>query len=355
MADMNITQNTLNMNGELAGLDFDDDEYQEEYVPTSTEDWEGEDEVPAQQTEEDDSWLSLVLRNKGIQDPSKIKFVDDEDNIQERSWESLSNEEKYNILMQQDDDSSNYEQEDQYDLSDEEINLLNTIRENNLTPSEYINQVVYDQLNQYAAASEPVYEIDSLSDDDLFMGDLKLRTPDITDEELLAALDQAKQNPELYSKQIAGIRQEYKALEDQNKEQEYAIQQQQSQEEYLQFQNQIFDGIDSLTGLGEIDIELDDNDKEELAQYILEPDSAGITQLQKDLANPEILTQVAWFLLRGADTIDGIVKYFTKEISNVRESSSKKAEPSKPTVVMKKPQRSTQVYNREITSIDQLD
>jgi hypothetical protein len=63
--------------------------------------------------------------------------------------------------------------------------------------------------------------------------------------------------------------------------------------------------------------------------------------LQKDLANPEILTQVAWFLLRGADTIDGIVKYFTKEISNVRESSSKKAEPSKPTVVMKKPQRST--------------
>jgi hypothetical protein len=63
MADMNITQNTLNMNGELAGLDFDDDEYQEEYVPTSTEDWEGEDEVPTQQTEEDDSWLSLVLKN----------------------------------------------------------------------------------------------------------------------------------------------------------------------------------------------------------------------------------------------------------------------------------------------------
>lgn len=351
MAEMNVTQNTLNMNGELAGLDFDDDEYQEEYVPTSPEDWEGEDEIPTQQNE-DDSWLSEVLRNKGISDPSKIKFVDDEDNIQERSWESLSDEEKYNILMQ-DNDSSNYEQQkDDFDLTDEEINLLNTIRENNLTPSEYLNAVVEQQLNQYAAATEPVYEIDSLTDDDLFMGDLKLRTPDITDEELVAALDQAKQNPELYAKQIAGIRQEYKALEDQNKEQEYAIQQQQNQEEYQYFQNQIFEGIDSLTGFGDIDIELDDDDKEELAQYILQPDQAGITQLQKDLANPEVLTKVAWFLLKGEDTVDGIIKYFTKEITNVREASSK---PNKPEVVMRKQTRKQPVYQREITSIDQLD
>lgn len=353
MADMNFTQNTLSMNGELAGLDFDDDQYEEEVQETSTPDWEGEDGTPSEEPQED-TWLSMLLRDKGIQDPTKIKFADDEDNIQERDWNSLSDEEKYNILMQQE-PSSEEEESNSSDLTDEEIELINTIRENNLTPTEYFNSVIQNQLNQYAAATEPVYEIDSLSDDDLFMGDLKLRTPDITDEELVAALDQAKQNPELYAKQIAGIRQEYKNLEDQNREQEAAVQQQQTQEEYVQFQNQIFDGIDSLTGLGDIDIELDDNDKEELAQYILQPDQAGITQLQKDLANPEVLTKVAWFLLRGEDTVDGIIKYFTKEISNVRENSSKKPE-KKPDVVVRKKPKQQQVYQPGgITSIDQLD
>jgi hypothetical protein len=56
--------------------------------------------------------------------------------------------------------------------------------------------------------------VDSISDDELFMGDLKLRTPDITDEELLNALDAAKANPELFEKQIQGLRTEYKGLED---------------------------------------------------------------------------------------------------------------------------------------------
>jgi hypothetical protein len=51
------------------------------------------------------------------------------------------------------------------------------------------------------------------------------------------------------------------------------------------------------------------------------------------LANPEVLTKVAWFLLKGEDTVDGIIKYFTKEITNVREASSK---PNKPEVVMRK-------------------
>lgn len=47
------------------------------------------------------------------------------------------------------------------------------------------------------------------------MADLQARIPDITDEELENALTQAKSNEELYKKQVSGIREEYKRLEDQ--------------------------------------------------------------------------------------------------------------------------------------------
>jgi len=64
-----------------------------------------------------------------------------------------------------------------------------------------------------------------MTDEDLYMADLKLRTPDITDEELLSALDTAKSNEQLFAKQVAGLRQEYKELEESNREEEYAISQ----------------------------------------------------------------------------------------------------------------------------------
>jgi hypothetical protein len=58
------------------------------------------------------------LRTKGIDDPSKIKFEDDNGNIEERNWSNLSNQEKINILNTPIDYSNEPE------LSDEEINLL---------------------------------------------------------------------------------------------------------------------------------------------------------------------------------------------------------------------------------------
>nr|DAR76256.1 MAG TPA: protein of unknown function DUF2518 [Caudoviricetes sp.] len=43
-----------------------------------------------------------------------------------------------------------------------------------------------------------MYKVDNLTDDDLFIIDLKNRIPDITQEQLDTALEQAKSNEELY-------------------------------------------------------------------------------------------------------------------------------------------------------------
>jgi hypothetical protein len=38
------------------------------------------------------------LKTRGIDDVSKIKFEDDNGNIEEKDWNSLTKEEKFNIL-----------------------------------------------------------------------------------------------------------------------------------------------------------------------------------------------------------------------------------------------------------------
>ena len=350
---MEIGSNTLNEQGELMNLDWDDEEDIETASEPTQEEYENGDQY--EESEEEPDLLNYLLRDKGITDPNKIKFADENDQIQERSWNDLSLEEQYNILSQQ----PEQEQPSVEDaLSDEEIQLLNAIRQNNLSPSEFINLSIQQGVQNYINNQPgPSYEVDEFTDDDLYVADLKIRTPNITDEELTQALETAKSNPELFAKQIEGLREEYKALEDQNKQEEAAIYQQQTQEQYQEFANTIYDNIEQLNAVGGLDIELEDEDKEDLAEFILGQDQAGINHFQKALQDPATLTQIAWFLLKGQDTIDGIIDYFTKEITKVRENSFKKGQESinKPQVIVTKPKKPVVFSQGQISSIDDLD
>lgn len=350
---MEIGSNTLRENGELMNLDYEDEDFLEEQTgyEEPEEDHNGEDITP------EPTLVERLLQDKGITDTSKIKFANEDNSIEERDWNSLSAEEQYNILSEQ---PSIPQQNISDQLSDEELSLLNYMRQNNLTPSEYINLSIQQGVQNYINNQPgPSYQVDDMTDEDLYMADLKLRTPDITDEELLSALDTAKSNEQLFAKQVAGLRQEYKELEDSNREEEQAISQEQAQEQYNQFAETIYDSIESLNTLGDIDIELDDNDKADLAEYILGYDQAGVNHLQKALSDPRNLTAAAWFLLKGQETIDGLIQYFTKEISEVRKNSFIKGQESRegsPTVVVKQPeQRRSSFTQGPINSIDDLD
>ena len=347
-----LTHGTEENNADLSHLSFDDED--EIYDSPEFQATEPEEEEIGQYYEEESteepSLIARLLRDKGIQDPSKIKFADDDDNLQDVDWNDLSLEEQYNILSSQPSEETPSPEDF---LTEDEINFLNVLRQNNLTPEQYLQAVVQEQLaNQ--EPPEPVYEIDSLTDDELFIGDLQIRTPDITDEELLDALNKAKENPELFNKQVNGLRKEYKALEDQNREEQQLLAQEQNQAQYQEFQESIYEGIDSINSFGEIDIELSDDDKNEIADFILTPNqNTGISKLQESLADPKTLSQIAWFLLKGQDTIDGLIQYFTKEISKVRETYQGKGQKPAPKVVITKPQQKSQ--SRKVSSIDDLD
>lgn len=271
------------------------------------------------QDQEIDVTASL-LKQKGIDDPSKIKFEDDNGKIIDRDWKDLTKEEQLNILSE----SSNVPQSSDTDLDDDEINLINTLRQNNISPDEYAQYLMQQGAQQYLNSQQPSYQVDDLSDDELYVLDLQSKVNDLSDEDAHRALEKAKEDPELYSKQVAGLRNEYKQLEDNKNKQAEAQQQAAQQKQYEQYQNTVLDSIQNLKSIGSLDLNMDDDDMNEIANFILSSDGAGNNYFQKALSNPDDLVKMAWFALKGNEAIDSITDYYNKEIQNVRRSSYEK-------------------------------
>ena len=107
-------------------------------------------EDPSQELSNKDDgedFIVTLLKSRGIEDMSKIKFEDEEGTMEEKDWNSLSNEEKLNILSYSDQDSDT-------DLDDNEVQLINAIRESGLTPAEYIQKLQTDGINSYIQLHE---------------------------------------------------------------------------------------------------------------------------------------------------------------------------------------------------------
>ncbi len=339
--------------------DLDDDDFGMGFEPTNQEVHDQDspqDQNPPvsepSQNQDQSDFISDFLKTRGIDDVSKIKFEDDNGNIEEKDWNSLTKEEKFNILntplvSQKEEDNS---------LSDEEIQLLNQIRQSNLTPSQYIQSLSGEQ-----TSNEPQYKIDDLSDDELFLLDLESRVGELTDDMAAQALTNAKQNEELFKKQVEGIRKEYKEREDFQLQQEQAELEQQQQEAYNQFQDSVINSITSFNSIGNLDLNFDDADREELAQFMLSRDEAGNNYLWQALQDPDTLVKAAWFILNGDEALNNISDYFINQIKLVSENQYKKGfeegkngkQPSRPQVVINKQTTTTQrpVYS----SINDLD
>lgn len=340
------------------GIDdlYDDDDLT--VPPTQNE--PDNNEPPAQQysnnDDEDDSFMLDFLKSKGIDDPDKIKFENDNGEIEERSWNDLNREEQINILntplpTQQ---TINYIDESN-SLSEDEINLINSIRQSNMNPNEYLQQIAGTNVQQ-----EPQYKIDDLSDDELYILDLESRVGELTDDEAALALSNAKQNEEFYKKQVEGIRKEYKEREDFKSAQEQAEIEQQQQEAFDQYQQSIINAIDSFNSIGNLDLNMEDVDKNDLAEFMLAQDETGSNYLYRALQDPDTLVKAAWFILNGDDAFDNISDYFTNQIKLISENQYKKGyldgqkgnEPSRPGVVIKKQKSNPQ--QRKLNSIYDL-
>ena len=83
--------------------------------------------------------------------------------------------------------------EEKYNLEDPEIDFLNALRESELSPEDYINNLVARRAQILDAQREAeVLDYSEISDDALFIFQLQESNPDITDEEIEKELETAK-------------------------------------------------------------------------------------------------------------------------------------------------------------------
>lgn len=267
---------------DVQDLDIDAPEYEE---PTP------EQEVIEEQ-ETDFDLAKELLTLQGISDMNKIKFEDESGAVIEKSWDSLSNNEKLMILSHQEDPDTS--------LDAAEIELINQIRESGMTPDQYIQSL------QTTEPPTPTYEVDSMSDDELFCIDLldKIGSDNITDEELQQALDSAKANPNLFSKQVASLRVYYKDLEEQRLKNEELAKQEEAEREFNTFSNNIINSIRNFNALEDTPVELSLEEMDDLANYILTRDASGYSEFGRLLNDPVQFTKAAFWMLKGPEILN---------------------------------------------------
>lgn len=315
----------------------------------------GTDQSPDSQENQSTDAISDYLKTIGINDSNKIKFEDEHGNIQEKSWNDLTEDEKLNILKTPNVKQTDPSEASNYGLDDSETALINYLRQNNLSPDEYANML--QESGKNLVTPEKVYQVDNYSDDELYLADMQLRAKDMSDEELQQALENAKANPDSYAKYIQGLREEYKSLENQQNEQQQAELQAQQQEQYNQFSNSVLNAIDSFQSVGDLDIDMNDDDKSQLAQFILGQDGAGVNYITKALNDPQSLVAASWFLLHGQEAFNEIQDYVANQVKEAHRAGYEEAVnklSAKPQVIVNQ-NHQRQQNNNPISSIDDIN
>ncbi len=331
--------------------DLDNPSNQENIVEDNNDDL-----VDNVKQEDKDDIISALLKSKGI-NPESIKFESEDGTVEERHFNDLPLDEQMEVL--------NYNnQNDEYSLDDSEVSLINELRTGNLNPDEYKRYLKQQGIQEYlqSVGEEPQMEtqIDSLTDDELYLADLKSKIPDITEEEALAKLDAEKLNDALFAKEVSGLRELYKNREQEQLRAEQAEQQRAQEQAAQEFSDAILDviGNNSSIDIGDTVLDMSDTEKNEVASFILDSDAAGVRHIAKALNDPKTLVGMSWYALHGQEAFQQLSDYYRQKITEAAKNNYSKGyndaklgkTPTK--TVVKRPNKTNNNKGMSINDID---
>jgi len=280
---------------------------------------------------ESNNVIASLLSQKGIVDSSKIQFQNEEGELEEINFNDLSLEEQLAILS---------EETSTPEISEHEMDVLNFMRENNVTFDEVMQYEKEKAIAEYIEQNkETNYTVDDLSNEELYRYDLQSRYPNLSDEELDAKIAQEILQPDTFTKMTDALRTEYKGLEDAQQQELVEQKTQESEKTYDALVETMVKVAENTNDLYSLDLE--DNDKEEVLSFLLDRDINGQSEFAKLLDNPEDLFKLAWFAIKGAEAFDVTHEYYKKEIDTVRKQGSTK--PPR-TVIVKSEENTEDTY-----------
>lgn len=249
-------------------------------------------------------YVSRLLEARGFKD-RKIQVTNEDGELEEINFDDLTDQEKFDLLN---------DQEEPVLPSDEELKVLNYLRTNNMTLDDFAKWQREQGVQEYLASQTPVTEFDEYSDDEIIAYDFIQRFGDqMSDEEIDAEIDRLKADEEAYKKRVDLLRASYKSeAEAQSKlyEQEEQTRNQAAEQAFVSAYKSAAGDINYIHGM-----DLDENDKQELLDFVLNKDAAGRTGLSKALDDPASVLKMAWYLQHGEEVYDATVDHFKKEIA----------------------------------------
>lgn len=261
-----------------------------------------------------------ILKLKGVKDPTSIKWTDEETgNIVDVNFYELSREDQMDILMA----SESMTLDSEFSLRDEEKELFQVLQDNDITLSDYLDFVKAQAIEEYTKATAAnAYTVDSLTDEDIYVLDLKSRFPDLTDDELVEAVNLEKSNQVLWEKKVNGLRASYKEKEEEVRQETELQNQEMTDADALEFQETVLETLNLTESVSKFELDL--NEKEAIAQFILGADVTGKRYIAKAIEDPETLVEMSWYAIYGKDHIDTLENYYIDQIKLAEEAAYKK-------------------------------
>lgn len=210
--------------------------------------------------------------------------------------------------------------EEKYNLDQEEINLLNVLRENDQTPEEFINNIVDYRLQAVLAQKDAgSIDFDSMGDDAVFVRQLQDNNAEMSADEIASELELAKKLA-TYSQTVGTMRNGYKAAQDTLASQNRA----EEDEAFLgDLELQRAEVVQTVEGIVDVaGAPVTDEMKEYLLHDIMELNSnRDPILMEKVFSSPEQMFKTNWFLSYGEDYIKGLNDYWKKEVSKASKNA----------------------------------
>lgn len=286
--------------------------------------------------------INTLLQQKGILAPDKVLYEVEEGKVEEKNFYDLPLEDQIAILSEQESTGTP-------NLSQEDQEIIELQRQNNLTLAELIQYYQNASIEEFLQQQGGQTSVADYTDEEIYMLDMKSRLGDsVSDEEIMKALENELELPELFKKKVDKMRSEYIQLEAEEKRKDADKVNADREEAFQEFSTGMKDYISSVEDIG--GVLLEDTDKNDIVRFMLERDERGVTQFQKQMQNPENLFLASWALLKLEDTFNLLKEHYE---GLVKGTQKRKISVPTPVTVVKKDPKGAQ--KTELTDLYNFD
>ena len=204
--------------------------------------------------------------------------------------------------------------ENQYGLDENEIGLLNYLRENKLSVEEMVEQMVAERVATITTLQEMSSEDFTKMDADvLYLKWLKDTSPEATPEQLSSDLAKAKELSN-YNKLTETLRTQFTKAQ-QEAVTAATVEQEKAHNELVESQRQEI--VNAVAGMDELaGIKLDQNTKNTVLDHILETNEEGDSAFMDEVfSDPQTLFKAAFWYVYGESLVAQRDEYWKKEKS----------------------------------------